>query len=215
VDESIKTRKTMIMESQAKPRKRPDRKKHNTKVRPEDLDWSKSSRELAAEHNVSLPYVWMYRRRLAPHTIPVPNSMRIDWTSVNWQQTTAQLVKDLRCANTTIQKMRAIHAPGTPDPEIIRQARRQKKEKKMKERWANIDWSLPCSEIVRQTGETRQTVYNYRRIYAPDTITRRSRGLPPDADLSLPPKEVAAKYKVGLVTVYRALQKRKNENQPT
>lgn len=150
------------------------RKKRNINVRPEDLDWSLSTRELAAKHDVSLGFIWIHRRRLAPHTIPKPIGQCIEWTTVNWQQTSQAIAKEVHCSPPTVSKMRRIYAPGTPDPDVIRQERLETLRQKTGH-WAKLDWSLTTRELTHLTGATRQVIAYNRKIHAPHTIVRRGK----------------------------------------
>lgn len=187
------------------------RKKPTLGVDPTAVDWSKSSRELAAKYGVSVAWVWLHRRKQAPDTIPKPNYHKIDWHAVDWQQSSSQLAQLYGCGYYSVEQMRTIYAPGTPDPEIIRQ-RKENGIQKMIERcakaqrnspWANIDWSLPIVEIMRQTGATRRVVYWNRKIHAPETAKKRSI-VPQDMDWSLSNNELAIKHNVSKAAVYNA-----------
>lgn len=189
------------------------RKKQNRTVDPATLDWSKSTRELAKQHDVSHGFIWMYRRKFAPETIPnSKKNIEVDWSKVDWEQSTSKIMQTLRCSFHTVNKMRAIHAPGTPSPETIARANQLRKEK-LRARLAQrkqqrlkcfdgVDWSLPTKEIARLTGRSRHVVSQVRAAIASKTVKRRKK-LPPDVDWSLSDEELASKHDVALVTVYR------------
>lgn len=183
------------------------RKKPNRSVKPKDLDWTKSTKELAKEHNVSLGYVWMYRRQYAPHTIQQTNSSRnIDWKTVDWNNSNHHLCKTLQCSPNTISRMRNLHAPGTPKPEAVRERKLRmaaERKKKNLQRWKDIDWSLPTHEITKITGKSRTAVTQARARFVPETVKRRHK-LPAVVDWSLSDEELATKHGVAFVTVYRA-----------
>lgn len=184
------------------------RKPRNINVNPEDLDWSLSTRELAAKHDVSIGFIWFHRRRLAPHTKPIHIGKLIDWTTVNWQQSSTRIAKSLNVSRTLIRKMRKIHAPDTPSPEAIRQERLE--NRKQKNRLANADWSLTTKEICRLTGETHQTISNARKLLAPDTVVPRGK-FPPNIDWSLSDAELAARHNLAITTIYKHRLARKKE----
>jgi hypothetical protein len=155
-------------------------------IKPEDLDWhNKTNYELMMEHGVSMSYLAVHRRRLAPETIAIPVTHRIEWNEVDWEQSNTQLAKELKCSATTVTNMRHIHAPGTPTGID----------------WQSVDWTQSTQDIIKQTGAARQTVYYKRLEFAPETIQRR-RKVPEHIDWQKPTEVIQAEHGLSKSTIY-------------
>lgn len=123
----------------------------NPRVDWENVDWSKSSRQIGKEHGISRTYVSIMRQKFAPQTIFKP----IDWSSIDWSKPTARITEEEGVAAEHVSEMRKKYAPETTFKAFD---------------WPSIDWSKSNHQITQETGVTPTHVSKMRSQLAPETL---------------------------------------------
>lgn len=124
-----------------------------------DIDWRKSTKEIAAELGLSTNTVNVARNRYAPVT---PSgrlgSPRYDWGGVDWSKSTSELVKQTGRTQSAVSHARRTHAPDTI-------AARRNVD------WGGVDWeSESNATIANRLGACRRAVSGARKRLAPETV---------------------------------------------
>lgn len=121
------------------------------------IDWQKTTREIADEVGVSVATVTNYRSRYAPET--KRKTSLVDWSKVDWSKSTSQIVQETGVEQSNVSKARRRHAPET-----IREINCD---------FGNVDWSQSNKAIAEKLGVSYSYACHMRRKHAPETIARR------------------------------------------
>ena len=125
-----------------------------------DIDWRKSTKELAAELGLSTATVNIARNIHAPVT---PSgrlgSPRYDWRSVDWSKSTSELVRQTGQSQPAVSHARRTHAPDTIGTVYHRYD------------WSSVDWKSESDvTIAKRLGASRSAVFEARKRRAPETV---------------------------------------------
>lgn len=126
-----------------------------------NIDWSKTTSQIAFETGQTSSYVSNMRARFAKHTIIVRNPSKGDefWKNVDWEhKSTKEISLETGVKENTVSKIRKKYAPHT----LI--------ERKGDDFWRNIDWEHKSNaDISNETGFDHFHIQKNRNRFAIDT----------------------------------------------
>ena len=115
----------------------------------QNVDWRKSTREIAEELPADPSFVSLMRKRYAPGT----RRKFLDWSEIDWSKSNEEIARKLRVTDGYVSTMRKQYAPET-----VRQPKYD---------WSQVDWSKSNKEIASELQvDHHSLVADMRRRYA-------------------------------------------------
>lgn len=115
----------------------------------DDIDWNRSIKTLMEELGLSKSTVMKYR---AVHGLNThSSSKRWLWESVDWCKDISMIMEDTDTAEKTVRYNKAIYCECHDDP--------------FKTLLESLEWNKTDTELVNNTGLTREVIRKYRKIY--------------------------------------------------
>ena len=120
-----------------------------------DVDWNKSTSEIASELGCTTQKVSYARAKFAPETLHIRKT-KYSWATVDWNRSTSKIAAELGCGCTTVTKAREKYAPETMYT--------PRKGAQRKYAWDTVDWGKANSEIAMYLGCNYKYVSRMRKI---------------------------------------------------
>lgn len=132
----------------------PDKAPKRNSERWRNVDWTRSSKDIAAEFGVVSSVVSEMRAKYAPDTrkfswskAKISLSKKYDWTQIDWSKSNSKIAEELGVAPSTVRKARRFYAKQTAYKDID---------------WEALDWNKDNHTLATETGRVVGTVARKR-----------------------------------------------------
>jgi hypothetical protein len=118
----------------------------------ESADWSKSSREIAEELDVSYNHVSVLRRRF--DSVPKEPRAMQKWKNTDWSKSNVQIAQESGLSYSSVSQYRRRFDPVSRTDRVI-------------QKWESVDWTKSNAQIAQESGATYAYVSRLRRRFDP------------------------------------------------